>query len=251
MSRALAARGLTIEHDTRTIVRGLDLDVVPGEVRALMGTSGVGKTTVLRALVALQPFSAGSITIGDDVVLVPGPVPPERNLRTLRRAVGLVPQAASLFEHLCVLDNVTLAPIHALSASRVDAERTAMELLTELGVAARAQALPRQISGGEAQRVAIARALAVEPGILLMDEPTSALDPARRGSLGQALRQLSREHGGRGILIATHDVDFAAAYADRVSVLAEGRIVEEGVAATVLAAPQHAATRTLLNDVTK
>jgi ABC-type polar amino acid transport system ATPase subunit len=122
----------------------------------------------------------------------------------------------------------------------------AMELLNELGVASRSSALPRQLSGGEAQRVAIARALAVEPGILLMDEPTSALDPARRGSLGQVLRQLSREHGGRGILIATHDVDFAKAYADRVSVLAEGRIVEEGPAGSVLGSPRHAATQALL-----
>jgi len=239
-------RGLRVEHGTRVIVSAMNLDLAPGEVHALMGVSGVGKTTVLRALVALQPFSEGTVMIDDVVALRPGPVPRERQLRALRRSIGLVFQAPSLFEHLTVLDNVTLAPLHALGATRADAETAARRLLEELGVASRADALPRELSGGEAQRVAIARALAVDPGILLMDEPTSALDPARRGSLGQALRQLARERGGRGILVATHDVEFAQSYADRVEVLAGGEIVEEGPAAVVLGSPTHPATRDLL-----
>jgi ABC-type polar amino acid transport system ATPase subunit len=246
VSKGLAVRGLRVEHGTRVIVRGLNLDVAPGDVRALMGVSGVGKTTVLRALAALQPFSEGTVMIDDAVALRPGPVPRERQLRALRRSIGLVFQAPSLFEHLTALDNVMLAPVHALGHARADANDTARKLLAELGVASRADAFPRELSGGEAQRVAIARALAVDPGFLLMDEPTSALDPARRASLGDALRQLARD--GRGLLIATHDVDFARAFADDILVLSDGSIVEQGPAKEVLASPKHTATIELLRQ---
>src|SRR4029079_10411961 len=119
-----------------------------------MGLSGAGKSTVLRAVAALQPFTAGRITVGD-FTLQPGPVPPESRLRRLRSLVGMVFQAHSLFEHLSAVDHVTLAPIHALGWTRERAREVAFGLLDTLGVAARAEALPRQLSGGEAQRVAI------------------------------------------------------------------------------------------------
>ena len=230
MTTDLVVRGLRVSHGGNAVVRGVDLDLAPGEIRALMGVSGAGKSTILRALVALQPLQGGTVTIGD-VVLRPGPLPPERMLRSLRQRIGLVFQAPSLFAHLRAIDNVTLAPMHALGWSRAEAERVARGLLEELGVAARAEAMPHELSGGEAQRVAIARALAPNPGVLLMDEPTAALDPARRASLGQTVRMLARD--GRGLLIATHDVEFAQTYADRVSVLANGEIVDEGQASTV------------------
>jgi ABC-type polar amino acid transport system ATPase subunit len=153
--------------------------------------------------------------------LTPGPVPPESRLRELRRQVGVVFQSAALFEHMTAIANVTLAPIHALGWSADRAREAGMHLLESLGVAERADAYPRQLSGGEAQRVAIARALAVDPSVLLMDEPTSALDPARRNALGASLRALARD--GRALLIATHDVDFAQAYADRHLLLEGGR----------------------------
>jgi L-cystine transport system ATP-binding protein len=241
---ALAVRGLRVTRGSRVVLDGVDLDVMPGQVRALMGESGTGKTTVLRAIVALQSFDRGSVAIGD-AALHPGPLPPESRLRALRSRVGIVFQAPSLFEHLTALENVTLAPIHALRWNAPRATDVAMRLLAGLGVAARAIALPRQLSGGEQQRVAIARALAPDPALLLLDEPTSALDPARRSSLAVTLRELARQ--GRGLLIATHDVEFAATVADRVSVLAGGVVVEEGPAATVLASPTHAATRDLLS----
>ena len=244
MSAALTIRGLRVQRGAREILRGLDLDVAPGEVCTLMGVSGAGKSTALRAVAALEPFGAGSIQVGD-FALRPGPLPRESALRGLRSKVGMVFQAHSLFEHLTALQNVTLAPVHALGWTRERAEESAMKLLAELGVAGRAGAYPRQLSGGEAQRVAIARALAPNPTLLLMDEPTSALDPARRNALGEALRTLARE--GRGLLIATHDVDFARAHADRVVVLAEGVLVEEGAAAEVLSRPSHPATRELLS----
>jgi len=217
VSAALVVRDLHVDRGGVAVLRGLELAVAAGELCALMGESGAGKSTALRAVAALQPFRAGSIQAGE-VALRPGPVPPESRLRALRRTVGMVFQAHSLFEHLSALDNVMLAPVHALGISRDVARQQAMELLESLGVAHRAAALPRQLSGGEAQRVAIARALAPDPRILLMDEPTSALDPARRDALGRTLRALAA--GGRALLIATHDAEFAARWADRVVHLA-------------------------------
>jgi polar amino acid transport system ATP-binding protein len=241
MSGALTIRGLHAVRGVKPVLRGVDLDVAPGEIVALMGVSGAGKSTVLRAVAALEPFTEGTVDVGG-FALRPGPLPRESRLRELRRKVGMVFQAHALFPHLTALENVTLAPVHALGWPADRARATAMELLDGLGVGARAGAYPRELSGGEAQRVAIARALA--PAVLLMDEPTSALDPARRGALGESLRALAR--GGRGLLIATHDVDFARACTDRVMVLHEGRMAEVGPSADVLARPTHPATRELL-----
>jgi ABC-type polar amino acid transport system ATPase subunit len=221
----------------------VELRVAAGEICALMGASGAGKSTVLRSVAALQSFDGGTIDAGG-FALRPGPVPRESRLRGLRRQVGMVFQAHALFEHLTALENVMLAPVYALRWTRQKARETAEALLDELGVAHRASAYPRELSGGEAQRVAIARALAPGPLILLMDEPTSALDPARRGALGETLRDLTDQ--GRGLLVSTHDEDFVRAFADRVAILHEGTLVEEGPAADVLEHPAHAATRELL-----
>ena len=238
-SNALRVRALHAGHGDRAILRGLDLDVAEGEVCAVMGVSGAGKTTVLRVVAALQPFSSGTVEISG-VALQPGAVPPESQLRALRRRVGVVFQSHALFEHLTAIENVMLAPIHALGQSRASAEATAVRLLESLGVSARAKAYPRQLSGGEAQRVAIARALAPDPQLLLMDEPTSALDPARRAALGESVRALAAQ--GRGLLIVTHDAEFARSFADRVVVLSHGAIAEEGPASQVLTHPTHDAT---------
>ena len=245
MSTLLAVESLRVARDHADVLRSVDLSVARREVCALMGLSGSGKTTVLRAVAALQAFDGGQVAV-DGFTLTPGPVPPESRLGALRSKVGLVFQGHALFEHLTVLENVTLAPIHALRWAPDRAERAALDLLTSLGVSARAGAYPREISGGEAQRVAIARALGLGPALLLMDEPTAALDPARRGSLGDTLRGLATE--GRGLLIATHDAEFARQYADRVVILADGAVVEEGGAAQVLTQPSHAATRELLRS---
>jgi ABC-type polar amino acid transport system ATPase subunit len=219
---ALTISGLEVVRGSQHVLRGVDLTVNAGEIVALMGLSGAGKTSVLRAVAALQPFSAGTITLGY-VALHPGPLPPQSQLGGLREKVGMVFQEHALFEHLTVIDNVTLAPIHARGWTHERAVKAAMELLDSLGVAERAQALPRQLSGGQAQRVAIARALVLDPQLLLMDEPTSALDPARRVALADTLRKLTE--GGRGLLISTHDEDFAEACADRIVSVADGVIV--------------------------
>ena len=218
---ALEIRDLRVNRGARRVLDGVSLSVAPGEICALMGVSGAGKSTVLRAVAALEPIAAGAIDLGA-IGLRPGPVPAESRLRDLRRQVGVVFQSPALFEHMTALQNVTLAPVHALGWTTVRAEQVARELLEQLGVAARADAYPRQLSGGEAQRVAIARALAPNPNVLLMDEPTSALDPARRAALGESLRELAAQ--GRALLIATHDLDFARAYADRSIMLADGRV---------------------------
>lgn len=244
-SPALLVRELHVRHGARRLLRGVSFDAHVGEVCAVMGVSGAGKTTVLRSIAALQPFQSGSISV-DGVTLRPGALPPESRLRELRRRVGVVFQNNALFEHLSVLDNVTLALVHALGWEPERARDTANALLGSLGVVSRGQAFPHQLSGGEAQRVAIARALAPDPLLLLMDEPTSALDPARRGALGHLLRSLATQ--GRGILVVTHDVEFARNSADRVVVLAEGVVVEAGAAGDVLERPVHSATRTLLNE---
>jgi polar amino acid transport system ATP-binding protein len=244
---ALTVRNLELNRGTRPILRGVNLDVDSGEVCAFMGVSGAGKSTLLRAIAALEAISAGQITIGN-ATLSPGPLPPESKLRDVRRQVGFVFQTPSLFEHLSAMENVMLGPIHALHWPADRARDVARRLLESLGVAHRADAYPRQLSGGEAQRVAIARALAPDPTLLLMDEPTSALDPARRGALGESLRALAAD--GRGLLVSTHDADFARRFADRVVVLDQGRIVEEGPAKDVLTSPTHAATRTLLRGET-
>jgi ABC-type polar amino acid transport system ATPase subunit len=216
VSALLWIEGLVVRHGAREVVQALSLEVARGEIVALMGPSGAGKTTALRAVAALQPFAAGRIEV-DGFALLAGPVPPESRLKPLRRRVGFVFQSHALFEHLSALDNVTLALRHVLGQSAAEAEGVALRLLGALDVGGRAGALPRELSGGEAQRVAIARALAPDPALLLMDEPTAALDAARRAALGVALRKLGE--GGRGLLIATHDAEFAREYADRTVML--------------------------------
>jgi ABC-type polar amino acid transport system ATPase subunit len=234
---------LRLLRGAREILRGVTLRAKRGELLALMGLSGGGKTTVLRCVSALEPFDSGSISL-DGVTLQPGPLPPRAVIRELRKRVGMVFQLHYLFEHLTATQNVMLAPMHVLRVNRVDAESRALTLLESFGVAHRRNALPRELSGGEAQRVAIARAMAMDPPLLLMDEPTAALDPARRGELGETLVKLTA--GGRTLVITTHDDDFARAFATRVVILADGEVVEEGASRDVLTAPKHPATRALL-----
>jgi len=245
MERAdvLTVDGLRLSRGTREILRGVTFAAHRGELLALMGLSGGGKTTVLRCITALETFEGGTITL-DEVTLRAGVRPSGPLLRAMRQRVGMVFQAPSLFENMTVMENVTLAPRHVNRQARADAERRAAELLESLGVGHRRHALPRELSGGEAQRVAIARSMAMDPPLLLMDEPTASLDPARRGELGETLVRL--KGGGRTLVITTHDDDFARAFADRVVILAEGEAVEEGNAREVLANPRHPATRALL-----
>jgi ABC-type polar amino acid transport system ATPase subunit len=208
----------------RRILDGVTLDVRRSELVALMGPSGSGKTTILRTICALEPFESGRIVV-DDVTIESGRLAPASTMRRLRRKVGMVFQFHHLFEHLTVLNNVCLAPVHAHSMAPKDAAARGRQLLAAFGVEHRANALPRELSGGEAQRVAIARALAVDPPVLLMDEPTASLDPARRGELGDLLRQLLTVD--RTLVVATHDEEFARQNATRIVRLIDGRVEDE------------------------
>ena len=207
----LEVAALDVRRDARPVVRGVSFSAVRGDRIAMMGASGSGKTTVLRAIAGLERPSAGTIRVD---------------------GVGMVFQFHHLFAHMTALHNVWLAPVYVLKRPRADAERQARQLLEKLGVAHRADAMPHELSGGEAQRVAIARALAVSPPVLLMDEPTASLDPARRGELAATLRQLSRD--GTTVIVATHDAEFARGCAQRVLLMEDGRITRDGPVADLL-----------------
>jgi ABC-type polar amino acid transport system ATPase subunit len=206
MTPVLEVFDLHVERDNRPVVQGVTFAAARGERVALMGPSGAGKTTVLRAIAGLESRIGGAIRVS--------------------RPVGMVFQFHHLFEHLTALQNVCLAPTHVSGVPRMDAEAQARALLDHLGVGHRSGARPRELSGGEAQRVAIARALAMKPLLLLMDEPTASLDPARRDELAATLRTLSAD--GTTILMSTHDTAFADACVDRVLLLHDGRVVREG-----------------------
>jgi ABC-type polar amino acid transport system ATPase subunit len=219
----LQLHGITLSRGKRGILNDANLAVERGELVALMGPSGVGKTTLLRVIAGLETFDAGTMQL-EDVSLHGGCAHPRAVLQRLRAKLGLVFQFHHLFEHMSVLKNVWLAPVHARGRPRREAENRARELLAAVGVEHRATALPRELSGGEAQRVAIARALAVDPPMLLLDEPTAALDADRRDDLGGLLRSLTRQ--GRTLLIATHDQEFARKCASRVLHIRDGRVLE-------------------------
>ena len=223
MTATLIVRDLHLTRGNRAILKGVNLDARAGEMVALMGRSGSGKTTILRVIAGLDTPDSGQVTAGK---------------------AGMVFQFHHLFEHLSAIDNVTLAPRHVHGVATAEAQRRARGLLDQLGVGHRASAVPRELSGGEAQRVAIARALAVDPPLLLLDEPTASLDPARKNDLGDALRALAAS--GRALVMASHDDDFVRQHATYVVVLADGIVVEQGEPRTVLDHPQHAATRELL-----
>jgi polar amino acid transport system ATP-binding protein len=223
MSAVLEVSALAVTRGGRPVVLDVTFSAGRGERVALMGQSGAGKTTVLRAIAGLETHVAGMVSVSraDAYDLRQDPFA----MRSWT-PIGMVFQFHHLFDHLTALENVCLAPVHVAGLPRHDAERQARGLLDQLGVGHRMQARPRELSGGEAQRVAIARALAMRPLLLLMDEPTASLDPARRDDLASTVRTLSGD--GTTVLIATHDAGFAAACVDRVLVLDGGRVVREG-----------------------
>lgn len=218
MTCALDVRGVQLRRGTRAILENATFDVAPGEVVAIMGASGSGKTTLLRAIAGLERVDEGSIAVGDVVLTKEGA--PAATIRRLRDWIGMVFQFHCLFEHLTVIDNICLAPVHVHGTPVAEAAARAADLLRRLGVEHRSAALPRELSGGEAQRVAIARALAVDPPLLLMDEPTASLDQNRRLELANVVSGLVGRD--RTLLIATHDEEFARAVATRILQVTDG-----------------------------
>ena len=245
MTAVVEVRALSTTLGARTVLRGVDLTVRQREVVAIVGPSGGGKTTLLRGVNYLTPFTAGTVRVGEHH-LEPG-LDERRHadrLRAVRRRVGMVFQGFHLFPHLSAIDNVASAPRLVLGLAAEEAGRRGRALLARVGLDGHAAAYPHTLSGGQQQRVAIARALAMEPDALLLDEPTSALDPRLAGEVVGVIADLAR--GGQTMLMVTHDLMLVRRVADRVVVLAEGRIVEEGAPADVLDRPQRAETRALL-----
>jgi len=220
----IEAVGLTKRLGERTVLDGVSLRVRAGEAVAVMGPSGVGKTTLLRCLDGLERADAGTVRVGDDA-FGPGAPDYDRAVARVRRRIGFVFQRWELFPHLTVLENVVEAPVHVARRPPDAAAREARALLERVGIAGRAHARPHELSGGEQQRAAIARALALAPAALLMDEATSALDAARVGDLVALLRGLCAD--GLALLFVTHDGTFARALGTRVTTLRDGALVEE------------------------
>ena len=220
----IEAVGLTKRLGERTVLDGVSLRVRAGEAVAVMGPSGVGKTTLLRCLDGLERADAGTVRVGDDA-FGPGAPDYDRSVARVRRRVGFVFQRWELFPHLTVLENVVEAPVHVARRPPDAAAREARALLERVGIAGRAHARPHELSGGEQQRAAIARALALAPAAPLMDEATSALDAARVGDLVALLRGLCAD--GLALLFVTHDEHFARALGTRVTTLRDGALVEE------------------------
>ncbi len=224
------------------VLKGVDLTVQRGEVVVIMGPSGSGKSTFIRTFNALEPYQKGSIII-DGIMLKPK----MRNVEVIRREVGMVFQQFNLFPHLTVLENVMLAPMDVRGWKKAKAKDKAGELLDRVGILSQAQKYPGQLSGGQQQRVAIARALAMQPKVMLFDEPTSALDPEMVREVLDVMRTLASD--GMTMVCVTHEVGFAREVADRVVLMADGLIVEEGTPSQFFTNPKHDRTRQFLSQI--
>ena len=238
----LELRGISKRYGRVLVLDKIDLTLAEHEVVCLIGASGSGKSTLLRCADLLEPIDAGSITLDGRTVSAD-----DRDADATRRQLGIVFQGFSLFPHLTALENVALAPRVALGLTTAAAEKRARALLKQLGLAAKANAYPDSLSGGQQQRVAIARALATEPKVLLLDEITSALDPVLVADVLEALRALAK--GGATMLIATHEMAFAADVADRICYLEGGRIIEQGSPEKIFKTPRDPRTRAFLKRV--
>jgi polar amino acid transport system ATP-binding protein len=238
----LELRGVSKRYGRALVLNKIDLSLAEHEVVCLIGASGSGKSTLLRCADLLEPIDAGSISLSGREVSADDP-----DADTTRRQLGIVFQGFSLFPHLTALENVALAPRVALGLTAAAAEKRARALLKQLGLAAKANAYPDSLSGGQQQRVAIARALATEPKVLLLDEITSALDPVLVADVLEALRALAK--GGATMLIATHEMAFAADVADRICYLEGGEIIEQGSPEKIFKTPRDPRTRAFLKRV--
>ena len=243
----VAVRAESVTKSFAAGTRALDdvsLSVRHGEVLVVMGPSGSGKSTLIRTFNGLESIDSGSL----DVVGIPLDCDhDERQIRRIRRRVGMVFQQFNLFPHLTILQNITLAPIQVKSVPKPMAERRAHALLDQMGIADQALKYPVQLSGGQQQRVAIARALALDPELMLFDEPTSALDPERVKEVLDAMRQLAAD--GMTMVVVTHELGFAREVADRVLLMDGGRVVELTDAETFFTHAKEERSQRFLNQM--
>ena len=233
--------GLRKRYGPNEVLKGIDLDVQPGEVIAIIGKSGSGKSTLLRCVNGLETFDDGALTV-DGQPLRHGDA---KAMRSLRQHVGMIFQSFNLFPHLSVGRNVMLAPALVKKAVAAAGGEQARRLLARVGLAEKFDASPDQLSGGQQQRVAIARALAMEPAVLLCDEITSALDPELVGEVLRVVESLAVD--GMTLLMVTHEMSFARKVSDRVVFMHAGRIHEIGPPQQIFGAPQSAELRQFLS----
>ncbi len=246
------AEGVRKRFGRLEVLKGISLEVEPGEVMCLLGPSGSGKSTFLRCINHLERINAGLLSVDGELV---GYRPVGDKLHELRESeiarkraeIGMVFQHFNLFPHMTALENVTCAPMRVKKLPREQTRRRACELLDRVGLADKHDAYPTQLSGGQQQRVAIARALAMEPKLMLFDEPTSALDPELVGEVLGVMKQLGGE--GMTMIVVTHEIGFAREVANTVVFMDAGVVVESGAPADVLGSPRHERTREFLSKV--
>ncbi len=229
---AIHIQGLRKSYGANEVLKGVDLDVRPGEVIAIIGKSGSGKSTLLRCINGLETFQHGALKVQD----MPLVYDDAAAMRALRQQVGMIFQSFNLFPHLTVGRNIMLAPQLVKKPPEAELEALARRLLERVGLADKFGAFPDQLSGGQQQRVAIARALAMQPRVLLCDEITSALDPELVGEVLSVVESLARE--GMTLLMVTHEMNFARKVSDRVIFMHQGRVHEMGSPAELFGAPK-------------
>jgi polar amino acid transport system ATP-binding protein len=229
-------------YGTNTVLNGVSLAVEKGEIIAIIGRSGSGKSTMLRCVNGLEPIQGGTVAFDGTIVN-----DPNTDLRKLRQHVGIVFQSFNLFPHLSVEKNITLAPKVVKGIAPAEARTLAETVLRKVGLAEKIDAWPDQLSGGQQQRVAIARSLAMSPQLMLFDEITSALDPELVGEVLKTLEEMARE--GMTMMLVTHEIGFARKVADRVVFMHHGKIWEQGRAADTLGKPRTPELETFLSAV--
>ena len=234
------------------VLRGIDLEVARGAVMCIIGPSGSGKSTFLRCINHLEKIDGGRLSVDGELVGYRQDGDKlyelrERDVALKRAELGMVFQRFNLFPHMTALGNVVEAPMQVRGESKAAAVERGRALLDRVGLGGRTDAYPSQLSGGQQQRVAIARALAMQPKLMLFDEPTSALDPELVGEVLDVMRGLAAD--GMTMVVVTHEIGFAREVGDGLVFMDEGRIVETGRPADVIAHPQHERTRAFLSKV--
>ncbi|MFT9818243.1 amino acid ABC transporter ATP-binding protein [Lysinibacillus sp. NPDC056185] len=224
------------------VLKNITLDIQSSQVVVLIGASGSGKSTLLRCMNFLEVKDAGTIAIDGKLIDAE-----KDNLNLIRRDMGMVFQHFNLFPHLSVIQNIIEAPIQVKKIKKEVAIERGLALLQMVGLADKVDYYPDQLSGGQKQRVAIARALAMEPKIMLFDEPTSALDPELVGEVLETMKKLAKE--GMTMVVVTHEMNFAKEVADRVIMLSEGEIIEDGLPAEIFTNPKNERTAKFLQQV--
>lgn len=235
-------RGVGKRFGTMQALSNINLSVERGEVVVILGPSGSGKSTLCRCINRLEVIDEGEILIDGHVQPLEG-----KELYKFRTEVGMVFQSFNLFSHKSILDNITMAPRKIRGLDKRTAETRARELLKLVGIENKAQSRPSQLSGGQKQRAAIARALAMEPKVLLFDEPTSALDPESTQEVLATMRNLAQN--GTTMVVVTHEMSFARAFADRIIFMAEGQIVEMADPESFFTNPQSERAKAFLSSV--